>query len=260
MKKLSEFNAFEILGPIMVGPSSSHTAGACKIANIAAKICPGPYEKVTFYLHGSFALTYKGHGTDKALLGGVLGFSTYDKRLRDSFSIAKSEGLNYEFVPTDLGEKYHPNTVKIVFSYKDKEDEYVIGTSIGGRNMVLVNICGIAVNFKGTFPTLLFQYPNTVKIVFSYKDKEDEYVIGTSIGGRNMVLVNICGIAVNFKGTFPTLLFQYPEQKGIIAFVSSTLSFNNYNIESMSTTKNELTDVVTLTVEVSNNIKKKYCY
>jgi len=205
VKKLSEFNAFEILGPIMVGPSSSHTAGACKIANIAAKICPGPYEKVTFYLHGSFALTYKGHGTDKALLGGVLGFSTYDKRLRDSFSIAKSEGLNYEFVPTDLGEKYHPNTVKIVFSYKDKEDEYVIGTSIGGGNMVLVNICGIA---------------------------------------------------VNFKGTFPTLLFQYPEQKGIIAFVSSTLSFNNYNIESMSTTKNELTDVVTLTVEVSNNIKK----
>lgn len=200
---MSEFNAFEILGPIMVGPSSSHTAGACKIANTAAKICPGPYEKVTFYLHGSFALTYQGHGTDKALLGGILGFSTYDKRLRDSFKIAEDVGLNYEFVPTDLGDTFHPNTVKIVFSYKDKEDEYIIGSSIGGGNILIVNICGIV---------------------------------------------------VKFKGEFPTLLFEYLDQKGIIAYVSSALSFNDYNIESMSTIKNELTNIVTLTVETNRNV------
>lgn len=202
---MSEFNAFEVLGPIMVGPSSSHTAGACRISNVAAKIVEKPFEKVSFYLHGSFAMTYKGHGTDRALIGGILGFSTYDKRIRNAFEIADDEGLNYEFIPTDLGEGFHPNTVKIVFSYKDKEDEYIIGSSIGGGNILIVNIDGIP---------------------------------------------------VKFKGEYPTFLFQYAEQKGIIATVSTILADNDYNIESMSTTKNELTQVVTLTVETSRNVDK----
>lgn len=203
---MSEFNAFEVLGPIMVGPSSSHTAGACKIANVSAKIVDKGYEKVSFYLHGSFAMTYKGHGTDRALIGGILGFSTYDKRIRDAFEIAEKEGLNYEFIPTDLGEEFHPNTVKIVFSYKDKEDEYIIGSSIGGGNILLVNIDGIN---------------------------------------------------VKFKGEYPTFLFQYGEQKGVIAEVSTVLAVNDYNIESMSTIKNELTQIVTLTVETSRKVDRE---
>ena len=93
---MKEYRAFEILGPIMVGPSSSHTAGACKIARVAARICPENYKKVIFYLHGSFAMTYKGHGTDRALLGGILGFKTYDDRIRDAFKIADSKKINYE--------------------------------------------------------------------------------------------------------------------------------------------------------------------
>ncbi|MET3618365.1 L-serine dehydratase [Peptoniphilus olsenii] len=203
---MKEYSSFEILGPIMVGPSSSHTAGACKIARVAAKICPDNYDKVEFYLHGSFAHTYKGHGTDKALLGGIMGFETYDDSLRDSYKIADERGLNFSFIPCDLGEGFHPNTVKIKFLYHD-------GSS--------------------------------------------EYVIGSSIGGGNIVIVNINGIKIEFDGKYPTLLFEYNEQKGVIARVSTILSSNDYNIESINTEKDDLIQKVTLTVEVDTKIDDK---
>ncbi|WP_297392821.1 L-serine ammonia-lyase, iron-sulfur-dependent subunit beta [uncultured Peptoniphilus sp.] len=199
---MKEYSSFEILGPIMVGPSSSHTAGACKIARVAAKICPSNYESVEFYLHGSFAYTYKGHGTDRALLGGIMGFKTYDNSIRRAYEIADERGLNYSFIPMNLGEEYHPNTVKIKFNYKD-------GSS--------------------------------------------EYVIGSSIGGGNMIIVDINGIKVEFDGKFPTFLFQYNEQKGVIAEVSTALANENYNIESINTSKDMLTEIVTLTVELDEN-------
>ncbi|MDU7302082.1 MAG: L-serine ammonia-lyase, iron-sulfur-dependent subunit beta [Peptoniphilus lacydonensis] len=207
---MKEYTSFEILGPIMVGPSSSHTAGACKIGRVAAKICPKNYESVDFYLHGSFAYTYKGHGTDKALLGGIMGFETFDDSIRDAYKIADTRGINYKFIPTNLGEDYHPNTVKVVFNYKD-------GTS--------------------------------------------EYVIGSSIGGGNIIIVEINGIKVNFDGRFPTFLFQYPEQTGVIAEVSTVLAEEDYNIESINTAKDELKNIVTLTVELdekaSESVKNK---
>lgn len=196
---MKEYSSFEILGPIMVGPSSSHTAGACKIARLAAKICPDDYESVEFYLHGSFAFTYKGHGTDRALLGGIMGFKTYDSSIRNAYEIADERGIKYSFIPTNLGENYHPNTVKIKFNYKDRDSEYVIGSSIGGGNMKIVDINGIQ---------------------------------------------------VDYDGKFPTLLFQYPEQKGVIADVSTILAKESYNIESINTSKDELTNIVTLTVEL----------
>ena len=199
---MKEYSSFEILGPIMVGPSSSHTAGACKIARVAAKICPNNDESVEFYLHGSFAYTYKGHGTDRALLGGIMGFKTYDNSIRRAYEIADERGIKYSFIPMNLGEEYHPNTVKIKFNYKD-------GTS--------------------------------------------EYVIGSSIGGGNMIIVDINGIKVEFDGKFPTFLFQYDEQKGVIAEVSTALANDNYNIESINTSKDELTNIVTLTVELDEN-------
>lgn len=199
---MKEYSAFEILGPIMVGPSSSHTAGACKIAKLAGKICPSNYQKVIFYLHGSFAMTYKGHGTDRALLGGIMGFDTDDDRIRKSFEIADQRNLNYEFVPTDLGDNFHPNTVKILFIYEDHE----------------------------------------------------EYIIGSSIGGGNMIIVDISGIDVEFDGTNPTLLFRYNEQKGIISEVSSLLYKNDFNIESINTIKDDLLNIVTLTVELDERL------
>ena len=88
-----DISIFEVLGPVMIGPSSSHTAGAARLARISAVIAGKPFSKVTFGLHGSFAHTYKGHGTDMALLGGVLGRREDDERLRDAYEIAKERGL-----------------------------------------------------------------------------------------------------------------------------------------------------------------------
>ncbi len=193
-----EYTAFEIIGPVMVGPSSSHTAGACKIGNIARKICEDGFESVDFFLHGSFAYTYQGHGTDRALVGGIMGYETDDARIENSFEYAKKNGIDFTFHETNLGEEFHPNTVKIVFHYKDR----------------------------------------------------DEYIIGSSIGGGAIMIVDINGIDIEFRGVFPTLLLEYPEQSGVIAFVSTELSKRDYNIETMITNKNSLTGIVTLTVEV----------
>lgn len=107
-------STFEVLGPVMVGPSSSHTAGALRIAEIAAAIAPRPIKEVTFFLFNSFSETYKGHGTDKALVAGILGLHTYDERVAESFKLAKQQGLKYSFVPAGQDPGLHPNTVDIV--------------------------------------------------------------------------------------------------------------------------------------------------
>ena len=94
---MKSVGVFDILGPVMVGPSSSHTAGAARLGKVARAVAGGDIEEVTFYLHGSFAKTYKGHGTDRALVAGILGMEPSDLRLRDSLDIAKEMGLKIHF-------------------------------------------------------------------------------------------------------------------------------------------------------------------
>lgn len=150
-------STFDIIGPNMVGPSSSHTAGACKIAHTARRMVDRNFNEVIFYLHGSFAKTYKGHGTNRALVGGVLGFDPEDERIINSFEYADKQGIKYSFVETDLGD-VHPNTVKIVFKYPDRSDLSVQGSSIGGGAIVITNINGNAIEFKANKPTLFMAY------------------------------------------------------------------------------------------------------
>ena len=131
---MKEYGVFDIIGPIMIGPSSSHTAGAARIGQVAISIVKDGFTRVDFHLHGSFAQTFKGHGTDKALLAGVLGFRPNDKRLRDSFQIADERGLEYHFIKDDLG-PVHPNTAKIIFYYPDCTTSSFTGSSIVGGNI-----------------------------------------------------------------------------------------------------------------------------
>ena len=98
---MSFISVFDVLGPNMIGPSSSHTAGAAKIAYLAQKMITGPLLQVDFTLYGSFARTYRGHGTDRALLGGIMGFTTDDMRIRNSFEIAENEGIAFQFQPNE---------------------------------------------------------------------------------------------------------------------------------------------------------------
>ena len=106
-------SVFDVLGPNMIGPSSSHTAGAEIIAFLAQKMIAPPLKRVDFTLYGSFAKTYHGHGTDRALLGGVMGFSADDTRIRESFAIATERGLAYSFTPNEAETDIYPNTVDI---------------------------------------------------------------------------------------------------------------------------------------------------
>ncbi len=155
MKKVGSI--FEVLGPIMIGPSSSHTAGAARLAKIARDICDKKIIRAKFYLHGSFARTYKGHGTDRALVAGILGYEPDDERLRDSLQIAKQENLEYEFVLADLG-LVHPNTVKFELEDINGKITYVIGSSVGGGAVIITKINDFDVDFTGEYDTIITRH------------------------------------------------------------------------------------------------------
>lgn len=151
---MNNVGVFDILGPIMIGPSSSHTAGAARLGKVARAVAGDEVIKVIFYLHGSFAKTYKGHGTDRALVAGILGMEPSDKRLRNSLEIAKEKGLKFAFAETDLGD-VHPNTVKFDMITKSGERREVIGSSIGGGSIKITEVNGNKVEFTGDYPTLI---------------------------------------------------------------------------------------------------------
>ena len=149
---------FDIMGPVMIGPSSSHTAGAARLARLVRHLIGDDIRRVTMYLHGSFAATYRGHGTDKALLAGMLDMPPWDERLRDSFALAKQAGIEYEFIPTDLGEDYHPNTVKFVAETSQGQRHTVIGASIGGGQVLIREIDSLQVRFTGERPIIICRH------------------------------------------------------------------------------------------------------
>ncbi|QLK86759.1 L-serine ammonia-lyase, iron-sulfur-dependent subunit beta [Staphylococcus sp. 17KM0847] len=133
MARTKDFqSAFDIIGPVMMGPSSSHTAGAVKIAKAARAVLGGTPDTIEVHYYESFAETHKGHGTDLAIVGGLLGFSTFDERIKTSTKIAKEQGIPYEFIEekgTSLGE--HPNCALIILE-KDGRHVELNGISIGG--------------------------------------------------------------------------------------------------------------------------------
>lgn len=155
---------FDVIGPVMVGPSSSHTAGAARLGNIASRICGKDLDRVEFYLHGSFAKTYRGHGTDKALLGGILGMLPSDEQIRNSDIIAKEKGLAYDYIAADLGD-VHPNTVKIIMYPKEGALCEVIGSSVGGGNILITSVNGMDIEFSAEYPTIITKHIDRPGIV-----------------------------------------------------------------------------------------------
>ena len=140
----------DIIGPVMVGPSSSHTAGALRIASMARSLCLAEPVRVEFSLLGSFAHTLSGHGTDKALVAGMLGFAADDLRIRDSFALAEQAGLSFSFAPLpDATDYEHPNTIDIRVIDAAGNEMAVRGESVGGGAAVIRRIDGIDVRITG---------------------------------------------------------------------------------------------------------------
>lgn len=148
-------SVFDVLGPNMIGPSSSHTAGAAVIGLLAQKMINGPIVKVAFTLYGSFAETYRGHGTDRALLGGVMGFATDDERIRDSFEIARARGIEFEFIPNFAETEIHPNTVDVVMTNAAGQTMTIRGESLGGGKVRIVRINNVDVKFTGEYSAII---------------------------------------------------------------------------------------------------------
>ena len=148
---MSFISVFDVLGPNMIGPSSSHTAGAAVIAFLAQKMLNGPLTNVDFTLYGSFAKTYHGHGTDRALLGGIMGFSTDDMRIRDSFSIARERKLKFSFTTNEQETEVHPNTVDIAMTNACGRKMTIRGESLGGGKVRIVRINQVKVDFSGEY-------------------------------------------------------------------------------------------------------------
>ncbi|MBR3179756.1 MAG: L-serine ammonia-lyase, iron-sulfur-dependent subunit beta [Clostridia bacterium] len=154
---MENFSVFDIVGPRMTGPSSSHTAGAAKIALIARRIINRPVKEVRFTLYGSFAETGRGHGTDKALIGGILGFEPDDPRIREAYKYAKSRGVLVNIIMSDEPTR-HPNTVKIEACDENDRWTEVKGESIGGGNILITEIDHLEVELSGDYPTLIIRH------------------------------------------------------------------------------------------------------
>lgn len=147
-------NLFDILGPVMVGPSSSHTAGAVRIGYITRTLLGSTPVNAKIGLHGSFAATGRGHGTDRALVAGLLGMKPDDMRIPESFTIARESGLEIQFENVQIAGA-HPNTARLSVSDKEGNAVEVQASSLGGGRILINKLDGIAVNCTGEGPTLI---------------------------------------------------------------------------------------------------------
>lgn len=191
-------NVFDIMGPIMVGPSSSHTAGAVKIGFIARKLLREEIMEAIIYLHGSFLLTGKGHGTDRALIAGLMGMKPDDERIPNSFSYAEERGLKYVFAGIEL-RNAHPNSVMLKLVGVKGSKLEIVASSIGGGAIIINEIDNVEADITSDFPTLIINNidkPGHVSMVTSLLSKENINIATMKIHrdkrGGNAVMIIEC--------------------------------------------------------------------
>ncbi|WP_100373243.1 L-serine ammonia-lyase, iron-sulfur-dependent subunit beta [Bacillus sp. FJAT-45037] len=193
---------FDIIGPVMIGPSSSHTAGAARIGRVARTLFSELPDRADIYLYGSFAKTYRGHGTDVAIVGGILDFDTFDSRITNALSIAKDQNLEVHF-------------------YEEEA---------------------------------LTDHPNTAKVVLSKGDIQIE-LVGISIGGGKIEIVELNGFSLRLSGNHPAILVVHNDRYGVIAGVSNVLAKHEINIGHMEVSRKEKGKEALMVIEVDQNVE-----
>ncbi len=181
----------------MIGPSSSHTAGAVRIGYLTRMLLAEPAVEARVYLHGSFAHTYKGHGTDRAIAAGIMGMKPDNERIRNSLTLAKEQGLNIKFETIELSNA-HPNTAFIEVKGIDGKKLSVKGSSIGGGNIIITEINGKQVEITGKSPTL----------VVEYSDIPGRIAAITSITARHRINISQIHIGRDYRGGTATMCLQ----------------------------------------------------
>lgn len=198
-------NIFEILGPVMVGPSSSHTAGAVRIGYVCRKLMGEKIVTADIELYGSFLLTGKGHGTPQAIVAGLLRMTPDDARIPDSFEIAKAQGLKFTIGEAKLKEA-HPNSVLLKLTGESGKELEVIGESLGGSIINIAQIDGLPANISGDYPTLIasnMDVPGMVakvsKVLFETKINIAQMHLYRASRGKNSVLIAECDQEIENK-------------------------------------------------------------
>ncbi|WP_078554752.1 L-serine ammonia-lyase, iron-sulfur-dependent subunit beta [Bacillus alkalicellulosilyticus] len=194
---------FDIIGPVMIGPSSSHTAGAARIGRVARTLFGKQPDWAVISFYGSFAKTYKGHGTDRAVVGGILDFDTFDERIIQSLEIAKQHNL------------------------------------------------GITINEEEAIPN----HPNTAKIILG-NDKEKLELVGISIGGGKIEIIELNGFQLRLSGNHPALLVVHDDRYGVIANVSNVLAGLHINIGHMEVSRKDKGQEALMVIEVDQNLNE----
>jgi len=214
MENTRGLSIFDIIGPIMVGPSSSHTAGAVRLGLVARSLFGEQPESALIELHGSFAETGRGHGTDRALVAGLLGMEPSDERIPTSFELARESGIQIHFQDVDLGESQHPNTVHFVLSAAGRNME-ITGSSVGGGMIAVTRLDGFPVNLTAEYETLLIvgeDRPGTINAITARLYEEHINVAFFNVardqrGGQAIMIIETddsipMGLVEYFK-TFP---------------------------------------------------------
>lgn len=194
---------FDIIGPVMIGPSSSHTAGAARIGKVARALFAEVPERADVHFYGSFAKTYRGHGTDVAVVGGLLDYETNDERIRDAFHHAKEAALDVHL----------------------HEEEAVV------------------------------HHPNTCRIKLTKGDKRLD-LVGVSIGGGKIEIVELNGFELRLSGNHPAILVAHLDRYGVIAAVSNLLAKHQLNIGHMEVSRKEKGETALMVIEVDQNVDK----
>ena len=165
---------FDMIGPVMIGPSSSHTAGVVRIGRAAIRVLGGIPEQAEITFYNSFARTYEGHGSDRAIIGGLLDFKTDDKRIKDALTLAAEQGLEYLFKPVGNAAVHHPNTIRLQLR-KGKRKVAVIGVSKGGGIIKIIEVNGFSANLTAQLHTLILQAddrPGTISFISNLLNQE----------------------------------------------------------------------------------------
>lgn len=195
------FDVFDIVGPVMIGPSSSHTAGAVRIGKYAYFLLGEKPVKARICLSGSFAKTYLGHGTDKAIIAGVLGMDTDDERIVHSLDIAKEEGLFFTFETMEI-DGAHPNTAQIELEGISGRKISIRGSSIGGGNIIIERINGAEVHISG----------KSVALVISHLDKPGMIGKVSNVLGDNEININKFSLSRETKGGIAIMTIEIDGQ------------------------------------------------
>lgn len=195
-------SVFDIIGPVMIGPSSSHTAGAARIGRVARSLFGREPKWATISFYGSFAKTFKGHGTDVALIGGLLDFDTFDERIIEAIDIAKKSGMKIMFI----------------------EEEAIT------------------------------DHPNTARVLIG-DDQGELELVGISIGGGKIEIIELNGFELKLSGHHPAILVVHNDRHGAIAAVTNILAQEKINIGHMEVSRKEKGKMAMMTIEVDHNIQ-----